>query len=142
MSEAVISLVSGIVGALIGGAASLAGTMLVGRMHFVRGARVKIFQEILPRITERTLPSFINDQRSAERFEEYVASIGELAREAQVAGRPERSAMRKVFLLNTGSESTLSHGTFEIKKEVVAANHAGIADALLELGFAVSHRIR
>ncbi len=78
---------------------------------------VKIFQEILPRITERTLPAFINDQRSAERFEEYVASIDELAREAQVAGRPERSAMRKVFLLNTRSESTLSHVTFEIKRK-------------------------
>jgi hypothetical protein len=44
MSEAVVNLISGIVGALVGGAASLAGTMLVGRMHFVRGARVKYFK--------------------------------------------------------------------------------------------------
>lgn len=142
MSDAVINLISGVIGALVGGAASLAGTVMVGRMQFVRSARVRIFREILPKISERTLPAFLAEQESDDCFNSYVASVAELAREAQVAGRPEGRAMRKIFALNTGSEDALGHGTFEIVKDVVVRNQSEIVDALFELGYEVSHRIR
>src|SRR5690242_1655763 len=111
MSSPWISLISGVIGALVGGVASLTGTMIVGRMQFKRDARVRIFSQIVPCITEQTLPKFL-DVNSDENYEAYVSSIAKLAREAQVAGKSEKRAMRKVFLYNTGSEETGRHGTF------------------------------
>lgn len=141
MTDAVVGLISGVIGALVGGAASLAGSITVGRMEFARDARVRIFREIIPKITERTLPGFVADQESDQRFSDYEASVAELAREAQVAGKHEARAMRKIFMLNSGSEDTQKHGTFEIKRSVVVQNCSAIEDALYQMGYDVSHRI-
>jgi hypothetical protein len=111
-------------------------------MTFARDARVRIFRELLPRINERTLPALVADPDSDRRYDEYCATIAELAREAQVAGRPEREAMREVFLLNTGSSETGDHGTFTFQRAAVIHNHEGIRQALLKMGYAVAHRIR
>jgi len=141
MSAEFVSFLSGIIGALVGGAASLAGAITVGRLQFARDARVRIFREIIPEITERTLPAFLNDPTSDGRFEAYCASLSRLAREAQVAGKREAQAMRDIFRLNTGSETTGKHGTFDFDRSTIAANQAPIDDTLFEMGYNVSHRI-
>lgn len=142
MITELVSFLSGIIGALVGGAASLAGAITVGRLQFTRDARVRIFREIIPEITELTLPAFLDDQASDDRFEAYCACISRLAREAQVAGKRETQAMRNVFRLSTGSEETGQHGTFEFDRNVIAANRTGLFDTLFEMGYGVSRRIR
>jgi hypothetical protein len=78
MTDPIVGSISGVIGALVGGATSLAGSITVGRMQFARDARVRIFREIISKITERTLLNFMAAQESDQRFSDYEASIAEL----------------------------------------------------------------
>jgi hypothetical protein len=48
-SETWSSLLAALVGAIVGGAASLAGTMLVNRMQMATNARMRLYDELLPK---------------------------------------------------------------------------------------------
>jgi hypothetical protein len=54
MDEVWISLLSGVVGAVVGGAASLAGTVLVNRMQMATNARLRLYDDLLPKLTAAT----------------------------------------------------------------------------------------
>jgi hypothetical protein len=111
-------------------------------MEAVRVARIRLFREILPRITEDTLPAFLANPTPEEPFARYIESIGELAREAQIAGRAERRAMPGILDLQIRQAPVKGQGVFQIDKKLVFDNQEAILTALWAFGYEVSHRIR
>jgi hypothetical protein len=87
MTETWSNLLSGVVGAIVGGAASLAGTMLVNKMQMATAARMRMYDELLPKL-ERAMDG--SDPVSAEGADDILARLG---RASAIAGRPERRAV-------------------------------------------------
>jgi hypothetical protein len=93
MSEPWISLVAALVGAIVGGAASLAGTMVVNKQQMATNARLRLYYELLPNL-ERAMESAIlpqvpEDQVAEERMPELLE---EVQRASAIAGGFERKA--------------------------------------------------
>jgi hypothetical protein len=106
MSETWSSLLAGVVGAIVGGAASLAGTVLVNRMQMATNARVRMFEELLPRLERalgpynRALASVVNEKvGGSEQDESVQEALTALARTGSIAGRQERAHSKKLLLL-------------------------------------------
>lgn len=84
MSETWTSLLSGVVAAIVGGAASLAGTMVVNKRQMATNARMRLYDQLLPE-----LEGAIDDRTGVaeERVPELLAAV---RRASAVAGRLER----------------------------------------------------
>jgi hypothetical protein len=93
MSAVWTSLLSGVVGAIVGGAASLAGTMVVNKRQMATNARMRLYDELLPEL-ERA----IDDRTGAteERVPEVLAAV---RRASAIAGRLERRDARNLWQL-------------------------------------------
>jgi hypothetical protein len=98
MSETWTSLSAALVGAIVGGAASLAGTMLVNKKQMATNARMRMYDELLPRL-ERVLSSLgksygENYVRALFEAQEVVSAV---SRASSIAGRRERKASHKLM---------------------------------------------
>jgi hypothetical protein len=101
MSEPWISLLAALVGAIVGGAASLAGTVLVNRMQMATNARMRLYDELLPRLKDAVdavmNPLVPEPEDQAKRvMPELLVTV---ERASAIAGRKERSAVHKLALL-------------------------------------------
>ena len=96
MSETWSSLLAGVVGALVGGAASLAGTVLVNKMQMATNARMRIYDELLPRL-ERAVDDF-GKYPLSEAADDAAKHVDEtfaaLRRASAIAGRQERRGVQ------------------------------------------------
>jgi predicted histidine transporter YuiF (NhaC family) len=79
MSEPWTSLVAALVGAIVGGAASLASTMVVNKQQMATNARLRLYYELLPNL-ERAMESAIlpqvpEDQVAEEQMPELLEEV-------------------------------------------------------------------
>jgi hypothetical protein len=116
MSETWTSLLSGVVGAIVGGAASLAGTMLVNKQQMTTNARMRLYDELLPKITDR-IDSILDDTEDpATKFvagEQIPGLLDAVRRACAIVGPFERKASHNLIVLwleylNTPSPKYLS----------------------------------
>ena len=84
-----------LVGVILGAAASLAGTVLVTRWDRARVARLRIYDELLPRIRDETLPAY-RKHRSPDAWDDLEKSMAALFRASVVAGRRADHAGRPI----------------------------------------------
>jgi hypothetical protein len=100
MSEAWTSLLSGVVGALVGGAASLAGTMLVNKQQMATNARMRLHYELVPNL-ESAMESAIDPQVPEDQVAEEVMPelLARVRRASSIAGPFERKAAHNLELL-------------------------------------------
>jgi hypothetical protein len=106
MSEAWTSPLAALVGAIVGGAASLAGTMLVNKQQMATNARMRLYDELLPNL-ERAVAG-LSDPLAPEDLaaEEFMPELLEKVRRASaIAGRRERQAVHKLAFLWSQYES-------------------------------------
>ena len=101
MSEAWSNLLAALVGAIVGGAASLAGTVLVNRMQMATNARLRMYDELLPAFARK-----VDRSETATSGQVMLAAIAEadgaldaLRRASAIAGRQERKAVHKLMNL-------------------------------------------
>lgn len=78
-----VNLVVGIIGAFAGSAATLAGSILVNRWDLRRTARLRLYQELLPKVKNGSAPSFGASEQEREAF---ALSLHALERTAAIAG--------------------------------------------------------
>jgi hypothetical protein len=96
MSETWTSLLSGVVGAIVGGAASLAGTVLVNRMQLATNARMRMYDELLPKFQQdveefiRTAPDKGFRETSQDAAQRVDEALRALMRASTAAGGRER----------------------------------------------------
>jgi hypothetical protein len=93
MSETWSSLLAGIIGAIVGGAASLAGTMVVNKQQMATNARMRLYDELLPKL-ERTIDE--HEEIAEERVPELLAAV---RRASAIAGRLERRDAHNLWQL-------------------------------------------
>jgi hypothetical protein len=100
MSETWTSLVSGVVGAIVGGAASLAGTMYVNKRQMATNARMRLYDELLPEL-ETAVDSLINPQLPGDELaEERIPELLEKVRRVgAIAGRMEQRNSHNLWKL-------------------------------------------
>jgi hypothetical protein len=91
MSDTWVSLLSALVGALVGGAASLAGTVLVNRMQMATAARMRMYDEMLPKLSEAISGPNQLDRDAVTKILEQLLRVG------AIAGRSERKSTRKLL---------------------------------------------
>ena len=85
-SDVWVPLLSALLGAVVGGAATLAGSVLVSRWELQRRARLRLYEELLPRVKNETWPQF---RRRDGGHEELEQSLDALERTAVIAGPRE-----------------------------------------------------
>jgi hypothetical protein len=91
LGETWTSLLSGVVGAIVGGAASLAGTMVINKRQMATNARMRLYDQLLPEL-ERA----IDDGTGRERVPEVLAAV---RRASAIAGRLERRDAHNLWQL-------------------------------------------
>jgi hypothetical protein len=99
MSDTWTSLLSGVVGAIVGGAASLAGTMVVNKRQMATNARMRLYDELLPEL-ERAIDDHplngVPEPMATERVPELLAAV---RRASAIAGRLERRDAHNLWQL-------------------------------------------
>jgi hypothetical protein len=92
MSETWSSLLAGVVGAIVGGAASLAGTMVVNKRQMATNARMRLYDELLPNLASRIDVMLDGtDYETRDVAEKQVPQLVEAVRRASaITGRLER----------------------------------------------------
>lgn len=100
MSETWISLLAALVGAIVGGAASLAATMVVNKQQMATNAQMRLYDELLPKL-ETAVDTIINPQLPGDELaEEQVPELLEKVRRASaIAGPFERKAAHNLWSL-------------------------------------------
>jgi hypothetical protein len=100
MSETWSSLLAGVVGAVVGGVASLAGSMFVNKWQMATHARMRLYDELLPNLAS-AMDSAIDPQVPEDQMaEEYVPELLEKVRRASaIAGPVERKAAHNLTVL-------------------------------------------
>jgi hypothetical protein len=100
MSETWTSLLAALVGAIVGGAASLAGTMVANKRQMATNARMRLYDELLPKLADAVDavidPQVPEDQMAEEAMPELLAVV---RRVGAIAGRQERRAVHNLVLL-------------------------------------------
>jgi hypothetical protein len=96
-----VPLLAALVGAIVGGALSLAGSVWVNRMEVARAARLRIYDELLPKLRS-DLFSFVEDVEG-DKSDVLGEEIRVLVRVSFIAGRPEHghaASVAKVWSQN------------------------------------------
>jgi hypothetical protein len=102
LSETWTSLLAALVGAIVGGAASLAGTMFVNKRQMATHARMRLYDELLPNLAS-AMYSAIDPQVPEDQVaEEFVPELLEkVQRASAIAGPFERKAAHNLWVLWT-----------------------------------------
>ena len=89
MSDTWISLLAALVGAIVGGAASLAGTMVVNKRQMTTNARMRLYDELLPSLA-RAVDALrsVFDPIGVDEVADLLAAV---RRASAIAGRSERN---------------------------------------------------
>lgn len=96
------SLVAAFVGALVGGAASLAGSIFVGRRDLTRRVRIQMYQELIPPLQDKMI-RITNDSAASPRDriiketsprDEVYAAMTVLHRASVIAGRSDSTKVK------------------------------------------------
>jgi hypothetical protein len=102
MSETLISLLSAFVGAIVGGTASLAGTMVVNRRQMTVNARMRLYDELLPKLADAVdsiLDENLDPITAYAAGEQMPELLGAVRRASAIAGRSERKAAHDLWVL-------------------------------------------
>jgi hypothetical protein len=119
------SLIAALVGALVGGAASLAGSILVGRQDLTRKMRIQMYQDMLPSLQEKVSEIIKDSSRQQslrlitsldEVRDEVYKAITVLRRAAIIAGRRDSSRIKRIEEL-CRRQKDLSEGHAQILEE-------------------------
>jgi hypothetical protein len=81
------NLLAAFVGAVTGGAASLAGSIYVGRRDLTRKTRIRMYHDLIPPIQEDISRLIEEESQSPEPRKEIYRAVKVLARESVLAGR-------------------------------------------------------
>jgi hypothetical protein len=102
MSETWTSLLAALVGAIVGGAASLAGTMVVNKQQMATNARMQLYYELLPHLAS-AMDSAIDPQVPEDQVAEEVMPeiLAKVRRTSVIAGPFERKAVHNLEFLWT-----------------------------------------
>ena len=130
MSETWTSLLAGVVGAIVGGAASLAGTVLVNKMQMATNARMRLYDELLPKLEQAT--DHVYQGRTALPFEDEQWSDAVLAmrRAAAIAGRHERKAVHELAPFFEGSPWRYHDDDAKARSETIRTEIRALSDYL------------
>jgi hypothetical protein len=100
MSETWTSLLAALVGAIVGGAASLVGTMVANKRQMATNARMRLYDELLPKLADAVDavidPQVPEDQLAVELMPELLAVV---RRASAIAGRLERRDAHNLWQL-------------------------------------------
>jgi hypothetical protein len=83
------------VGAIIGGAVTLIGSVIVGRWELANAARLRAFEELLPKVLQISLSVLQHSYATSEDLQ-LETDLRALARVAAVAGRTEYRTMQRI----------------------------------------------
>ena len=120
MTETWTSLLAAFVGAIVGGAASLAGTVLVNKMQMSTNARMRLYDELLPKLEQAADRMQYPPTPTPFEQEERLAAVLAMRRAGAVAGRHERKAVNRLVLLFQGPEwVNPGHESFPGKHEAI-----------------------
>ena len=97
-SEAVAGLVGAIIGAIIGGIASLEGSILIERWTLTRTTRVRLYDELLPRLLEtlKAVPASPETEGATQLYN-LEARARELYRAATIAGKIDQEHAKGIY---------------------------------------------
>jgi hypothetical protein len=98
-----VPLLAALLGAIVGGALSFTGSVWVNRMEVSRTARLRIYNELLPKLRGE-LHSFVEDIES-DKATVLDKDIRYLVQASLVAGRPEyrhAASVEKIWVQNRG----------------------------------------
>lgn len=102
MSETWTTLLAALVGAIVGGAASLAGTMVANKRQMAANARMRLYDELLPKLADAMdaviYPQVPEDQAAEEAMPELLERV---RRACAIAGPQERKAAHRLWDLWT-----------------------------------------
>jgi hypothetical protein len=100
MSETWTSLLTALVGAIVGGAASLAGTMVANKRQMATNARMRLYDELLPKLAD-AVDSVIDPQVPEDQVAEMAMPelLERVRRASAITGRFERNAAHKLMVL-------------------------------------------
>jgi hypothetical protein len=101
MSETSTNLLSGVVGAIVGGAASLAGTMLVNKRQMATNARIRLYDELLPNLASHihVLLDSADYETVVEANKQMPELLAKVRRATAIAGPRERKVARYLTML-------------------------------------------
>lgn len=117
ISDSALALASALLGAVVGGAMSMLGTIVVGRRELTRGARIRLYDEDIPSLLDKT-PN--EDRRFPPSFHWKMTSYREqVRRTATIAGWRTRRQAKEVL-------DALAHADAE--QEAEFAEHRRIRD--------------
>jgi hypothetical protein len=89
------ALVGAVVGAIIGGAITLVGSVIVGRWELANAARLRAFEELLPKIMDKSLSIPQHSDATSDDLQ-LDTDLRALARVAAIAGRTEYRTMQRI----------------------------------------------
>jgi hypothetical protein len=87
--------VGAVVGAIIGGAITLIGSVIVSRWELANAARLRAFEELLPKVRQESL-SILKDSYATSDDLQLETDLRALARVAAIAGRTEYRTMQRI----------------------------------------------
>jgi hypothetical protein len=125
MSETWTSLLAALVGAIVGGLASLGGTMLVNKQQMATNARMRLYDELLPELADAVdgviEPLVPEDQVAGEVLPERLEKV---RRASAIASRHERRFANNLWQLwgehQAGRQAEIEAWTPRIPKSVNA----------------------
>lgn len=88
------ALVGAVVGAIIGGAITLIGSVIVGRWELANAARLRAFEELLPKVIQES--SVLQHSYATSNDLQLDTDLRALARVAAIAGRTEYRTMQRI----------------------------------------------
>jgi hypothetical protein len=95
------ALLGAFVGAVGGGAASLAGSVIVNRLQLRRQMRIRIYDELLPQLTKhfRETPSGTRSQLYGDLPDDFQQVVKKMERASVIAGRADAGKVKELSQL-------------------------------------------
>lgn len=134
-------LVVGLLGAVVGGAASLVGSVIVNRMQLVRAARIRMFKELLPPLVRKRLQAHANEMQEGlgSSIDDYIQAFHALSLESVIAGRKDEALVVDLSEIDNRRYEILATGEWlEIEGQ---RSWAGDMQALLNLNLEYGNRV-
>jgi hypothetical protein len=125
VSDSLSNLLSAMLGAIVGGVLTLTGSVLVNRWEAARNARLRLYEELIPRANE-SFYKFAYNQDSTTSEQGTDADMKAIWRASVLAGRREvrvAKAIREAWGALTQSPGQLADLALETTSEAVEEFH-------------------
>jgi hypothetical protein len=97
-SDVAVALLGAFLGAVVGGATSLAGSVIVNRMQLKRQMRIRMYDELLPQLSEHftRTPWGVHHRIYGNLPRDFERIVTEVERASVIAGRSDAAKVKKL----------------------------------------------